>query len=80
MGPEFSELVQQAWRVLLLVSVPALAIPVAGAAFSLLMGLLGIKDEGLAYAARVLVMVGVGALCLPVCSRDVVALMTMALK
>ena len=80
MGPEFSDLVQQAWRLFLLVAVPALAIPVAGGLFSLLMGFLGVRDEGLAYAARVLAMVGVGVLCLPVCARDLVALMTMALR
>ena len=80
MGTEFSDLVQQAWRLLLLVSVPALAVPVVGGLFSLVTGWLGVRDEGLAYAARLLVMVGVGALCLPMCARDLVALMTMALK
>jgi hypothetical protein len=44
------------------------------------MGLIGVRDEGLAYASRVLVMVAVAALCVPGCARDLVALMTTALK
>jgi hypothetical protein len=80
MGPEFGSLLADAWRVMLLVLVPALAVPVAGALLSLLLGLLGLRDEGVVYALRVLVMIGVGVMCIPACVDDFQALMTAALR
>jgi type III secretory pathway component EscS len=80
MDAGISDLIQQAWRVGLLVVLPAFIIPVAGAVSSLVLGLFGVRDEGLAYAVRVLAMVAVAALCIPACSDDVVALMRMALQ
>ena len=80
MGPEFSALLADAWRVALLVIVPALAIPAAGTVLSLLFGLIGLRDEGVVYAVRVLVMIGVGVLCIPTCVDDFQSLMTAALR
>jgi hypothetical protein len=80
MGAEFHDLLQQAWRIVLLVIVPGLAIPAGGALCSLFLGFLGMRDEGLVYAARMVVMIGVGMLCLPVCGQEVLALMTSALR
>jgi flagellar biosynthesis protein FliQ len=80
MTTEFYDLISQSWRVLLLIVVPAFAIPLAGGGFSLLLGFFGVRDEGLVYAARVLAMVGVGALFLPSCAEAMVALMAMALR
>jgi flagellar biosynthesis protein FliQ len=80
MDAAVSDLIQQAWRVGLLVALPAFIVPVAGGVSSLLLGLFGIRDEGLTYAIRVLAMVAVAALCIPACSDDVVALMRLALQ
>jgi flagellar biosynthesis protein FliQ len=80
MESEIRDLIYQSWRVALMLLVPALCIPLAGGVSSLLLGFIGVRDEGLSYAVRVLAMVGVAALCIPVCADDVVALMRTALE
>jgi hypothetical protein len=80
MAAELTDIVQQAWRVGLLALLPALGIPVASGGSSLLLGLFGVRDEGLVYAVRVLALVAIVALCIPACADDFVELMRMALR
>lgn len=80
MAPDITDLFHQAWRVLLIVLVPAFIIPVVGGGASLMMALFGVRDEGLAYASRVVAMVGVGALFLSRCVDSLIELMRMALS
>lgn len=80
MNAEITDLIHQAWRVGLLVLIPAFIVPVVGGVSSLALGLFGVRDEGLAYAVRVAAMVAVAALCIPACADDVVSLMRMALQ
>jgi type III secretory pathway component EscS len=80
MDPNFYQLVEQAWRVLLLVLVPSLAIPAAGAAVSFLLGFIGIRDDGVAYAVRLIAMVAVGAMTIQSCVDGFVELMNAGLS
>jgi type III secretory pathway component EscS len=65
MDPQFYELIEQAWSTLLIVIVPSLAIPAASIVASVLLGMIGVRDEGVGYAVRVLAMVAVAALTVP---------------
>jgi hypothetical protein len=60
--------------------VPTLAIPVVSALFSFVVGLIGVRDEGVAYALRVLALVGIGVLCAPIVTSSLEALMVQALR
>jgi type III secretory pathway component EscS len=74
------EVAVQGWRVLVTLLVPSIAIPVAGGLFSLALGFLGIRDEGLSYAVKVLALIGVGVLILSSVSTALVELMVLALR
>lgn len=80
MDVHLSDLWHQAWRVGITLAVPTLAIPIVSSIFSIVFGLLGVRDEGIAYALRVLVLVGVGVLCGPIVASRLVGLMSQALQ
>jgi flagellar biosynthesis protein FliQ len=75
-----SDLWHQAWRLGITLVVPTLAIPVVSFVFAIVFGLLGVRDEGVAYALRVVVLVGVGVLCAPIVASSLVTLMAQALR
>jgi hypothetical protein len=74
------DLWHQAWRLAITLAVPTLAIPVVSLLFSFVFGLIGVRDEGVAYALRVVVLVGVAMVCAPIVAGSFVALMTQALR
>jgi len=80
MDTQLSDVWHQAWRLGLTLLVPTLAIPVVSFIFSFVFGLVGVRDEGVAYAMRVLVLLGLAFLCAPIFASGLVALMTMALS
>ena len=80
MTQQLLELLAQAWRVFLVVLLPACVVPIVGGICSLFLNFFGIRDEGLGYAVRVLVMIGVGSLFLPSVATSLVSLMGMALR
>ena len=80
MDGSISELLSQAGRVFLLLLVPGLIIPVVAGVSSMLLGLIGVRDDGLAYGVRVVAAVLVGAAFVPACAGDVIDLMRMALR
>jgi type III secretory pathway component EscS len=77
---ELAELCGQAWRVLVLIALPCLLAPVVGAVSSFLLGMLGVRDEGLGYGVRVVAMVVVISLVLRNSVDDLVRLMQLALQ
>jgi hypothetical protein len=70
----------QGWRVLVTLLVPSIAIPVAGGLFSLVLGFIGIRDEGLSYAVKVLALIGLGIVVLSSLCTALVELMVLALR
>jgi len=80
MQHDMAVVLSEAWRVLLLVAVPCFLVPLVGALGSFIMGLIGVRDEGLSYALRVAAMVAVVAIFAPVVMGDVVELMGKALR
>lgn len=56
MDTQILDLFEQTLRVLIIVCVPTLLIPLGALIGSLMLGMLGIRDEGLQYAVRVLVL------------------------
>ena len=80
MEQQFSDLTHQALRAVLMVVVPTLLVPVASAVFSVLMSLMGIRDDGMVYAIRMLVMIGVVVVMIPTCASGFVALLETALR
>ena len=73
------EVVLQGWRVMVTLLVPSIAIPVAGGVFSLVLGFMGIRDEGMSYAVKVLALIGLGVVVLSSLSAALVELMILAL-
>ena len=80
MQHDVTAVLSEAWRVLLLVAVPFFLVPLAGAVASLILGVIGVRDEGLSYAVRVAAMVVVVAIFIPAVVGDVVELMGKALR
>ncbi|MFN4894483.1 MAG: hypothetical protein ACK5GN_12760 [Pseudomonadota bacterium] len=74
------EMWEQAWRLALTIVVPTLAIPLVSIIFSVVFGLMGVRDEGVAYATRVVALIGVGMLTVPIVASSLVSLMTHALR
>jgi type III secretory pathway component EscS len=75
-----SEVVEQFGRPLLLAIVPTLIIPVASLMFSLLQGMMAVRDGSMQYAVRVVALVGVVALFGFSVSASFVELMRLALR
>ena len=75
-----SELIEQMVKTLVLVAVPTLLIPCAALGFSVLQGMMGIRDGSLQYAVRALALVAVVALFGASFGRSFVELMQMALR
>jgi flagellar biosynthesis protein FliQ len=80
MDNSLSEVGSQAWRLMFTLIVPTLAIPLVSTIFSFVFGLIGVRDEGIAYALRILALIGVGVLCAPIVTSSLVGLMVQALR
>jgi flagellar biosynthesis protein FliQ len=80
MDNSLSDVGGQAWRLMFTLIVPTLAIPLVSAIFSFVFGLIGVRDEGIAYALRILALIGVGVLCAPIVTSSLVGLMVQALR
>jgi len=74
------DLIQQAWRVVITLVIPTLAIPLVSFIFSFVFGLIGVRDEGVGYALRVVALIAVGLLCAPIFASGLTGLMSDALR
>ena len=74
------DLIQQAWRVVVTLVIPTLAIPLVSFIFSFVFGLIGVRDEGVGYALRVLALIAVALLCAPIFASGLTGLMSDALR
>lgn len=71
---------QQAWRVVITLLVPTMAIPLASVGAAFMFGVIGVRDSGVLYAVRLVVLIGLGMLCAPMVADSLVALMSQALR
>jgi hypothetical protein len=70
----------QGWRVMVTLLIPSVAIPLAGGVVSLVLGWMGIRDEGVSYAIKVLALIGVGVVVISSLSAALVELMILSLR
>jgi type III secretory pathway component EscS len=75
-----SEVLEQLGRTLLLAMVPTLLVPVASMVFSLLQGIMAVREESMQYAVRIVALVGVVAVFGFSVSASLVELMRLALR
>jgi len=80
MEAQFADVWHQAWRLSMTLLVPTLAIPLVSAIFAFLFGLIGVRDEGVAYSVRVVVLIATGLVCAPIFASSLVSLMVLALR
>ena len=80
METHFADVWQQAWRLSVTLLVPTLAIPLVSALFTFVFGLIGVRDEGVAYSVRVIVLIAVGLVSAPIFASSLVSLMSLALR
>jgi hypothetical protein len=80
METQFADVWQQAWRLSVTLLVPTLAIPLVSALFTFVFGLIGVRDEGVAYSVRVIVLIAVGLVSAPIFASSLVSLMSLALR
>jgi type III secretory pathway component EscS len=74
------DVVMQGWRVMVALLIPSVAIPLAGGVVSLILGWMGIRDDGMSYAIKVLALIGVGIVIISSLSAALVELMILALR
>lgn len=75
-----SDIIEQVGRTMVVALVPTLLIPAASFAFSLVQGMMGIREESLQYAVRVVALVGVVALFGMSIGSSLTELLRMALR
>lgn len=74
------DVVMQGWRVMVTLLIPSVAIPLAGGVVSLILGWMGIRDDGMSYAIKVLALIGIGIVIISSLSAALVELMILALR